>query len=84
MKLNSFKTLKTKCGKEFNKDLLKVIAFTTHNFKYSHNTYTIYKTPFDGYMRCLHTYDAITDYTTIDCELISEQEALTYFNKAYS
>lgn len=84
MKLTSYKTLKTRCGKEFDKDLLKVMAFTTNNFKYSHTTYTVYKTPLNGYIRCLHKYDAVTDYITVDCEIISEQEALAYVNKTHS
>lgn len=84
MKLSSYKTLKTKCGKEFNKDFLKVIAFTTNNIKYSHLTYTIYKTQFDGYIKCLHNYDAVTDSISVNCEFISEQEALAYIPKAVS
>lgn len=81
MKLNSYRTLKTKCGKEFDKDLLKVIAFTTNNVKYSHITYTIYKTQLDGYIRCFHKYDAVTDSTSVNCEFISEQEAMAYITK---
>lgn len=84
MKLNTYRTLKTRCGKEFNKDLLKVIAFTTNNFKYSHSTYTVYKTQFDGYIRCSHNYDAVTDDISVNCEFISEQEALAYIAKTSS
>jgi hypothetical protein len=84
MNFTSFRTLKTKCGKEFDKDLLKVIAFTTHNLKYTHSTYTIYKSPFNDYIRCSNNYDAITDYSTIVCEFITEAEALTYVNKKSS
>ena len=84
MRLNSYRTLKTKCGKEFDKDLLKVMAFTTKNFKYSHTTYTIYKTESEGYLYCSHKYDAVTDYTTVDCEIISEQEALVHLNRTAS
>lgn len=81
MRLNSYKTLKTKCGQEFDKDLLKVMAFTTKNFKYSHTTYTIYKTESASYIFCSHKYDAVTDYITVDCEIITEQEAMAHLNK---
>ena len=58
--------------------------FTTKNFKYSHTTYTINKTESEGYIYCSHQYDAVTDYTTVDCEIISEQEALAHLNRTAS
>jgi hypothetical protein len=76
--------LTTKCGKQFNRDLLTVVAFTLPDFKSSSTYFTLYQTVFREYILCVNHYDAQRDYITLDCELIPEQEALPYLHSGKS
>jgi hypothetical protein len=77
-------TLITNCGKQFNKDLLTVVAFTLSDFRSSSTYFTLYQTALQEYILCVNHYDAQRDYITLDCELIPEQEALPYLNPGKS
>lgn len=72
--------LTTKCGRHFNRESLTVVAFTLPDFSSNSTYFTLYQTVFREFILCLNHYDAQRDYITLDCELIPEQEALTYLN----
>ncbi len=76
--------LTTKCGKQFNKDLLTVVAFTLPDFRNTSTYFTLYQSALQEYILCMNHYDALRDYITLDCELIPEQEALPYLTPGKS
>lgn len=76
--VSEYKKITTKCGRQFNKDLLTIIAFTLPNFKSNNASYLIYRSIYNEYIRCINFYDAAKDYMTINCEIIPEKEAVVY------
>lgn len=72
--------LTTKCGKQFNKGSLTVLAFTLPDFESTSTYFTLYQTNLREFILCINHYDVKKDYITVDCELIPEQEALPYLN----
>ncbi len=82
MKMSTgFQKLTTICGKVFEKNLLEVISFQSLNFTETNTTFTIYKSQLNEYIRCKNSYDAIRDYISIECDIISEKVALQYVNR---
>jgi hypothetical protein len=74
--LSAFKKVTTKCGKQFNKDSLTVVAFTLPDFRNTSTSYVLYQTIYLEYILCINHYDAKKDYITVDCEIIPKDEAL--------
>jgi hypothetical protein len=79
--MNNFRHLNkiiTSCGRQFDKGMLTVAAFTIPDFTQNSSSYVIYQSMHDEYIRCINSFDAAKDYITVECTLIGEEEASLY------